>query len=152
MKLLLIAPFPPTKAPEVDHAVYLCKKLAAAGVDVHVLTKKQSKTIAYPGVTVHPDLGSWSWSSLPNLALRLKRCKPDVVMLLYLCWAYNSQPMMTFVPTVSKTILPRARFVTLVEDQWGVDPRYIFDGTSYVESSRLNQRIHSAVSRFTGLT
>src|SRR6266851_5715613 len=101
MKLLLIAPFPPTKAPEVDHAVYLCNKLAAAGVDVHVLTKKQSKSIIDPRVTVHPDLASWTWSSLPNLALRLRLYSPDVVMLIYLSWAYNSHPMMTFVPPVS---------------------------------------------------
>jgi glycosyltransferase involved in cell wall biosynthesis len=151
MKLLLITPFPPTIAPEVDHAVCLCNKLAAAGVDVHVLTGKQSKTITYPRVTVHPDLGSWSWSSLPNLALRLRLCKPDVVMLMYLFWTYNSHPMMTFVPTVSKKLLPRTRFVTLFEDHWGVDPRNTFDGTSYVASSRLDRWIHSAVSRFSGL-
>ena len=152
MKLLLITPFPPAKAPEVDHAVYLCNKLAAAGVDVHVLTKKQSKTITDPRVTVHPDLGSWSWSSLPNLALRLRLYSPDVVMLMYLSWAYNSHPMMTFVPTVSKKILPRTRFVTLVESHYGVDPRRAYYGTSCLGmASRLDRWIYRAASRFTGL-
>jgi glycosyltransferase involved in cell wall biosynthesis len=152
MKLLLIAPFPPTKAPEVDHAVYLCNKLAAAGVDVHVLTKKQSKSIIHPRVTVHPDLASWSWYSLPNLALRLRLYAPDVVMLLYLGWAYNYHPMITFVPTISKKILPRTRFVTLVESHYGVDPRYTFDGCVIRgPSSRLDRRIYRAVSRFMGL-
>jgi glycosyltransferase involved in cell wall biosynthesis len=70
---------------------------------------------------------------------------------MYLFWTYNSHPMMTFVPTVSKKLLPRTRFVTLFEDHWGVDPRNTFDGTSYVASSRLDRWIHSAVSRFSGL-
>jgi glycosyltransferase involved in cell wall biosynthesis len=72
-------------------------------------------------------------------------------MLIYLCWPYNGHPMMTFVPTVSKMLLPRARFVTLVEGHWGVDPRVIFNGGSYHASSRRQQSIYRVVSRFTGL-
>jgi hypothetical protein len=62
MKLLLITPFPPSKAPEVDHAVHLCNKLAAAGVDVHVLTKKQSKTITYPREVRNPGRNDLEFS------------------------------------------------------------------------------------------
>jgi glycosyltransferase involved in cell wall biosynthesis len=115
MKVLVIAPFPPYKAPEADHAFGLCEQLADQGLDVDVITQQGSVASRHPRVTVHPIMRKWSWSELPRLARTMRRCSPDAVLLFFLYWAYD-HPMITFVPTVAKRLLPRAQFVTLFEE------------------------------------
>src|SRR5262249_33908543 len=43
----------------------------------------------------------------------LKQSSPDVVFLFYIGWIYNYHPMVTFVPTVCRRVLPRCRVVTI---------------------------------------
>ncbi len=64
---------------------------------------------------MHPAVNDWSWSDLPQLAKYMKSCRPDVVLLLYLGWVYNHQPMITFLPTICKTVLPGVPCVTQFE-------------------------------------
>src|SRR5262249_5863751 len=66
--------------------------------------------------------------------------------------AYNQHPMITFVPTLSKKILPRTRFVTLVESHYGADPRGVYNGTACVGScSRLDRALYRSLARWIGL-
>jgi len=46
------------------------------------------------------------------MATFLRRCNPDAVLLMYIGWVYNRHPMVTFAATLSKALVPRARFVT----------------------------------------
>jgi glycosyltransferase involved in cell wall biosynthesis len=119
MKVLMITAFPPTKAPEADHSFYLSEHLADFGLDVHVVTAKGSITASHPRITVYPIIRDWSWSDLPRLAMLMRRCSPDVVLLIYVQWIYNDHPMITFVPTISKILLPRVPFVTQFENPSG---------------------------------
>jgi glycosyltransferase involved in cell wall biosynthesis len=52
---------------------------------------------------------------MPRLAGFLRQRRPDAVLLLYTGWVYNSHPMMTFVPILSKILFPRVPFVTQLE-------------------------------------
>jgi len=116
MKILIIGPFPPRKAAEADHTFYLSQHLADRGLDVHVLTTKGSISASHPGVRVYPIMKDWSWSDLPRLRRMIRHCSPDAVLLVYTRGVYDGHPMITFSPTVCKTLLPRVPFVTLFED------------------------------------
>jgi glycosyltransferase involved in cell wall biosynthesis len=113
MKVLIItAAFPPTRAGEADQALHLSRHLADRGLDVHVLTTIGSvATPSFP-FKVYPIMRDWSWKDLGRLARSLRSCNADAVLLMYIGWIYHSHPMITFAATISKRLLPRARFVT----------------------------------------
>src|SRR5262245_16948782 len=122
MKLLIIGPFPPRKAAEADHTFYLSEHLADRGLDVHVLTTKRSVSPKHRGVRIYPIMKDWSWSDLPRLTRMIRRCAPDGIVLVYTRGVYDGHPMITFSPTVCKTLLPRVPFVTLFEDAPSISP------------------------------
>jgi FkbM family methyltransferase len=115
MKVLIISAFPPDPAPEANHALHLSEHLAKSGLSVHVLCKKGSIAATQQNIIVHPVIDDWTWSDLPRLAKCMRRCRPDVVLLLYLGWIYNHNPMITFLPTICKRVLPRVPCVTQFE-------------------------------------
>lgn len=115
MKVLLVSAFPPEPAPEANHALHLSEQLAKAGHTVHVLCKKGSIPATQQNIVVHPVIEDWSWSDLPRLGKCLKSCRPDVVLLLYLGWIYRHEPMITFLPTLCKSLLPGVPCVTQFE-------------------------------------
>jgi FkbM family methyltransferase len=115
MKILIVSVFPPDPAPEANHALHLSEQLAKSGHMVHVLCKKGSIAAIQQNIVVHPIIEDWSWSDLPRLAKCLRGCRPDTVLLLYIGWIYNHHPMITFLPTICKTILPGVPCVTQFE-------------------------------------
>lgn len=117
-KILVITPFPPTKAPEADHAYYLCEELAEAGVQVEVLTTRGSVAARHPRITVHPVMRAWSWRELPRLVWTLRRVRPAAVLLIYVGWVYNHHPMITFAPTMLRGCLSSTPFVTLFDSAY----------------------------------
>ncbi len=120
VKILIIsAAFPPMDAGEADHTFYLCRHLAGHGFDVHVLTTRQDIITDHVPFKVYPHVRNWSWLALPYLAMFLRRCSPDAVILLYTGWIYNGHPMITFFPTISKSLFPHVPFVTQFETAQG---------------------------------
>lgn len=115
MNVLIVSVFPPDPAPEANHALHLSEQLAKAGHTVHVLCKKGSIPASQENIVVHPAIEDWSWSDLPRLAKCIKGCRPDVVLLLYIGWVYHHHPMITFLPTICKAILPGVPCVTQFE-------------------------------------
>lgn len=115
MKLLFIsAAYPPLRAGEADHAYHQCVHLANRGIEVHVLTTQSHGWKQDVPFTVHPIMRDWSWSDLPRFVGFLKRCKPDHVFLYYIGWVYNDHPMITFAPTICRSILSPHRMVTMI--------------------------------------
>jgi len=123
MRVLIICAFPPDPAPEANHAFHLGKHLAGAGLDVHVLSKKGSAPGTDHNITVHPVIDEWTWSDLPRLAGCIRRCKPDIVLLVYLGWIYNHHPMITFLPTICQRVLPGVPCITQFENIDAAPPR-----------------------------
>jgi polysaccharide biosynthesis protein PslF len=115
MKVLIISTFPPDPAPEANHALHISEHLAKSGLNVHILCKKGSIAATQENVVVHPVINDWSWSDLPGLIQCMRSCLPDVVLLVYLGWVYNHEPLITFLPTVCKTFLPTTPCVTQFE-------------------------------------
>src|SRR5262252_1338541 len=113
MKILIISVFPPD--PEANHALHISELLAKSGLDVHVLCKQGSIAATRQNIVVHPVMEDWTWSELPKLVRCLRRSRPDVVLLLYLGWIYNFEPMITFLPTICKTVLLRVPCLTQFE-------------------------------------
>lgn len=126
MNVLMVSVFPPDPAPEANHALHLSEQLAKAGHTVQVLCEKGSIASTHHGIEVRPVINDWSWSDLPRLAKCLKSCKPDVVLLLYIGWVYNHNPMITFLPTICKTILGGVPCVTQFEIVDTESPRQSF--------------------------
>lgn len=119
MKVLVISSaFPPiTNAGEADHAYHLCKKLAEAGVEIYVLTRKGNGLEPTNGVRCYSVMERWSWAEVPRFARVMKQTSPDAVILLYSGGhLYNNHPMITFTPTLTKIILPGTRVVTQFEN------------------------------------
>lgn len=124
MKILVISSkFPHTASPESSHTLHLCRHLAEAGHEVHLLTTNHDRLMDVAGFTVHPLVWSWGWSNMLPIARFLKQLKPDAMLLIYLGWIYDFHPMATFLPTLAKTILPQAPFVTQFENVQGAQPQ-----------------------------
>lgn len=94
---------------------HLCHQLARRGLDIHLLTTQRNHTATALSFRVYPLMRNWSWTEAPRFMRVLKRCSPDAIVLVYSGWIYNDHPMITFAPTISKTILPRTHFVTQLE-------------------------------------
>jgi len=120
---------------------HLSRHLAKRGVEVHVLTTKGNEASGDPSIKVHPIMRNWSWLELPVLAMFLKRCRSDGIMLKYTEHLYNGHPMITFAPTLSKALLPHTPFVT----QFGIP-----DGSVPHEKSLLVRGVRKAVVRIVG--
>lgn len=124
MRILVIsAAFPPMQVGEADHTLHLCQHLAGCGADLHVLTTKTNGATNGLPFTLHPIMSEWSWSELPRLARCVRRCSPDAVLLIYIDCIYDDHPMITFTPTIVRTMLPPVRFVTTFENPIGRPPR-----------------------------
>jgi glycosyltransferase involved in cell wall biosynthesis len=121
--LVISAAFPPQSSGEATNTYHLCERLAARGLDVHVLTSMGQTGLSDPRITVHDLMRTWSWPEAPRLARFLRRNRPDVVYLMYLGWIYNFQFMSTFIPTISKLALPGVRVLTRFENVSGGGPQ-----------------------------
>lgn len=120
MKVLLVSGvFPPERLPEANHAMHLATALAQHGVEVHVLTTVGALTEGFP-FHVHAIMRGWGWAELPRLALFLRRCAPDAILMLYISFIYDQHPMAIFAPTYARALLPGVPFVTQFENVEGV--------------------------------
>ena len=116
MRVLVIsAAFPPVVAPESAHALLLCRRLVAAGVDVHLLTSADAGDGAGEPFRVYPVMPAWRWRDLPRLFSVWRGVRPDAVLLMYVAWLYGGHPMVTWLP-ILRCGLPRVRFVTQFEN------------------------------------
>jgi hypothetical protein len=115
MNVLIISVYPPDPAPEANHALHMSEQLARLGHTVHVLCMKGSIAAPQPGIIVHPNITDWSWSDLPAIIACLRKHRPDVVLLVYIGWVYRHHPMITFIPTICKTLRPQIPCVTQFE-------------------------------------
>ena len=119
MKILVIsAAFPPVQAGEADHAMHLCRRLAARGFDIHLLTTKRKVETSVIPFKIYPIMPHWLWPDLLRLARFLKKCCPDAILLIYSDRDYDRHPMITFLSSLSKTLLPTAPFVTQLETEY----------------------------------
>jgi glycosyltransferase involved in cell wall biosynthesis len=100
------------RAGEADHTLHLCERFTECGISVDLLTNKRSSVRSKVSFEIHGYMEDWTWSELPKLTRFLKRRQPDAVFLYYTGWLYNYHPMITFVPRVSKSILPKSSFIT----------------------------------------
>lgn len=116
MKVLIIsAAFPPMRAGEAEHVLHLCTHLASRGAEVHLLTTKGQSAPESVSFHIHAAMKSWSWSDAPTLVTMLRKIQPDLVLLIYTAWIYQSHPMITFAPTIVKWVLGKASFTTQIE-------------------------------------
>ncbi len=118
MKVLIVsAAFPPVKAGDSYHVLQLANYLAERGLDVHILTTVGNGIEGKFPFQVNPHMRSWSWTELPRLAKCMRVCSPDAVLLIFSSWAYNGRQMIAFAPLLSKILIPRAVFVTQLENE-----------------------------------
>jgi glycosyltransferase involved in cell wall biosynthesis len=123
LRLLIISSaFPPMKAPESAHALFLCEHLARAGVEVHLLTTKGNAFNGPPpsGVSVHPLMDRWSWKQLIKLLHFIRSNRFDSILLIYIDWIYKCHPMITFLPTFARRHCSTKSVVTQFENQSGL--------------------------------
>lgn len=125
MRVLLISgAFPPMRAGEATHAFHLAKHLAGhKGMEVQVLTSQENTGGRDSSFQVHSIMQQWSWSELPRLIKFLKNCSPDAILLMHIDFVYHDHPMITFAPTITKTLFPSVPFVTQFENPIGIPPK-----------------------------
>lgn len=114
--------FPPALAPEAAHSSLLCKHLADAGCTVTLITSKidgvQKDDLSF---TLRDVMPNWGWRNVPRLVRELARSEPDVVFLIYLGWIYGRRPMVTFLPTLCRSLKTRPRVITQFENSQGAE-------------------------------
>lgn len=117
MRLLVIcSTLPPALTPEAAHASHLCDQLALRGVEAHVLTSVGAAASASGAFQVHSKVRGWGWRSLGTILCQMRAIAPDVVLLVHVGWIYGHHPMVTFLPSLARLAVPRARFVTQFEN------------------------------------
>src|SRR6266403_5366923 len=120
--LIICSAFPPVRAPESGHALFLCEHLARAGVEVHLLTSK-GNTFKGPlpsGVRVHAVIDNWSWKQLIKLLYFIRSNRFDTILLIYIDWIYQCHPMITFLPTFARRLCRTRSVVTQLENENGL--------------------------------
>ncbi|MFL6711434.1 MAG: FkbM family methyltransferase, partial [Sulfurifustis sp.] len=116
MKVLIVSAYPPDPAPEANHALHISEHLARSGLDVHVLCKKGSIAAPQSGIVVHAVMENWDWPEAPRLQQCLREARPDVVLLLYIGWVFRHEPMITYLPTFCRQVLPGVPCITQFEN------------------------------------
>jgi glycosyltransferase involved in cell wall biosynthesis len=120
--LIICSAFPPVRAPESGHALFLCEHLARAGVEVHLLTTK-GNTFNGPlpsGMSIHPVMDNWSWKQLIKLLYLVRSNRFDAILLIYIDWIYQCHPMITFLPTFARRLCRTRSVVTQLENENGL--------------------------------
>jgi len=121
MKTLLVtASFPPMSTGGADYAFRLCQYLAQENVTVHVITGQTANQIISDKIQIYPVMKTWSWLEMLPLLRLIRGLNPDVINLHFGGFLYNDHPMITFLPTLAKWLVPSTRFVTLIEAPIGV--------------------------------
>jgi glycosyltransferase involved in cell wall biosynthesis len=116
MKVLIVsATFPPLRSGGAYHAFRLSQLLAERQFGVSVVTSRIENIVTDKSMSVYPVMQNWSWGEMPRLLRIARRCCPDVVNLHFTGAIYDDQPMITFVPTLMKKLLPGVRVVTQIE-------------------------------------
>jgi polysaccharide biosynthesis protein PslF len=146
LRLLIISSaFPPVRAPESGHALFLCEHLARASVDVHLLTTK-GNTFNGPlpsGVRIHAVMDNWSWKQLIKLLYFVHSNRFDAILLIYVDWIYQCHPMITFLPTFARRLCRKRSVVTQLENENGL--------SGMPSNQRVGARIvRGLIARFVG--
>ena len=120
--LIISSAFPPMRAPESGHALFLCEHLARVGVEVHLLTTKGNGFNGPPpsGVSVHPVTDRWGWKQLIKLLHFIRTNRFDTILLIYIDWIYQCHPMITFLPTFARRLCSAKSVVTQLENESGL--------------------------------
>lgn len=133
------------KAPESAHALFLCEQLARAGVEVHLLTTKGNAFDgpSPSGVSVHPLMDYWGWTQLIKVLHFIRSNRFDAILLIYIDWIYQCQPMITFLPTFARRLCRTKSFVTQLENE---------SGLSGIRSNKriLSQLMRALIARLVG--
>src|SRR6266849_9757284 len=139
--LIICSAFPPMRAPESGHALFLCEHLARTGVEVHLVTTKGNGADRGlpPGVTVHAVMDTWTWSGLPKLLYFIRTNRFDTILLIYIDWIYRCHPMVTFLPSLARRLCRTRNFVTQLENENGL--------SGYSASHGLGDRLIRALLR-----
>jgi glycosyltransferase involved in cell wall biosynthesis len=116
MKLLILSSkFPPDHSPEAIHTEFIARVLAGRGVAVTVVTSVWN-TARSDLFVVRPVMPGWGFRHLKRLLGEIRRERPDAVLLIYLGWIYDFNPMVTALPWFCRRMQHRPRFVTLFEN------------------------------------
>jgi polysaccharide biosynthesis protein PslF len=120
--LIISSAFPPMRAPESEHALFLCEHLARAGVEIHLLTTKGNGFNGAPpsGVIVYPLMDRWGWKELIKLLHFIRSNRFDTILLIYIDWIYKCHPMITFLPTFARRLCRTKSVVTQFENESGL--------------------------------
>jgi glycosyltransferase involved in cell wall biosynthesis len=120
--LIICSAFPPIRAPESGHALFLCEHLARAGVEVHLLTTKGNAFNGRlpPGVNIHAVMDNWSWKQLIKVLYFIRSNRFDTILLIYIDWIYQCHPMITFLPTFARHLCRVGNVVTQLENENGL--------------------------------
>jgi polysaccharide biosynthesis protein PslF len=121
MKIVVLsATFPPMRSGGSDYAFWLCRRLAAMGLEIEVVTSRINQVATDPTFQVFPLMKRWSWREMPRLLRFLRRSKPDLVNLHFQNEIYHNHPMVTLVPVCLKRMDPSLRIVTHLEFPGGM--------------------------------
>ena len=119
---MISAAFPPMKVGGADYALRVCQNLVGRGLDVHVLTTRRADLVTDPLIAIHSIMRAWGWRELPRLLNCARRVRPDVIDIHFNGEWYDNHPMITFVATLLKQMLPGTRVVTHIEWPTPVSP------------------------------
>ena len=108
---MVAAAWPPYQAPEADHALQEALHLAAAGLEVHVLTTGGRETVAPAGLHLHP-ITRWQWADLPRVWRLIGEILPHGALIFFLGHLYDYSTMALFLPTIVKLRTHGARVIT----------------------------------------
>ena len=121
MKITVVCSvYPPALAAEAAHAALLCRNLAKAGHAVTLITSKmEGQTLGDPDFEIRDVMPGWRWRDAGLLKRELVRAAPDAVLLIYLGAIYAKHPMISYLPTICKSLPKPPVVITQFENVQG---------------------------------
>lgn len=97
----------------------MADEFAQRGVDVTVLTSTRA-VAQHNTYKLLPIIENWSWMDILACRKLLQESAPDVVDIHFTGWIYNDHPMITFLPTLIKRLLPQTHVCVHIESLGGI--------------------------------
>ncbi len=111
---MISAAYPPMVSGEATQALFLCRHLAKAGWQTHLLTSDRPNTPVSEPFQVHAVMRDWGFGDWGRAKEVMRKVQPGVVVILYTGWLYGHHPMVTLLPMWLRWSMPTTRIVTII--------------------------------------
>ena len=121
--LIVTAKYPPARCGVGDYSAMLAQGLVAKGYRVTVLTSKGQLSDEIKGITILPEIESWSTLKSGTIAMAIEKIAPDQIIIQWVPHQYSLRGLSLGLPIAAGLLAKRGHTIhTMLHELW-VEPR-----------------------------